>query len=85
MSEPFHKLEIRRYPGKKVWNSNESKYWKKFKDVVVSRGSNPIAGMDFCQEKPDYVAVATSKSVKLYHISRGLFESDSKTHDTMFK
>ena len=65
MSEAFQKLQIKKYPKKEYKNATESRYWKKYKDVVKQKGSHSIMDVSFCENLPDYLCVALSAKVDI--------------------
>lgn len=47
MSEAFQKLQIKKYTKKAYKNPAESRYWKKFKDVVKQKNGHSIMDINF--------------------------------------
>lgn len=85
MSEAFQKLQIKKYTKKEYKNAAESRYWKKFKDVVKQKSSHSIMCTSFCKDMPDYLCVAVSAKVDIYKITQKLYESDIKALNSLYK
>lgn len=85
MSEAFQKLQIKKFQKKAYKNPAESRYWKKFKDVVKQKNNQSIMDASFCGDTPDYLCVAVSAKVDIYKITQNLYESEIKAINSLYK
>jgi WD40 repeat protein len=85
MSEVFQKLQVKKYPKKEYKNAAESRYWKKYKDVVKQKSAYSVMDTSFCGNQPDFLCVAVSAKVDIYKITKNLFESEIKAINSLYK
>ena len=72
MSLEYQKLKPKRFAKKSYKHSQESRYWKRFKNVLLEKDeSMQLTDVSFCQgEKPYLMAAAVSARVDIYSLTQ---------------
>lgn len=76
MSLDYQKLKVKKFPKKTYKQSAESRYWKKFTNVLLERDPSQmqIGDLTFCRntgvQESSLLAVAISARVDLYKLTQ---------------
>eukprot|EP00347_Sterkiella_histriomuscorum_P009274 403341835 len=91
MSTEFQRLKPKRFPKKSYKHSQETRYWKKYQNVLMEKDESlQISDISFCKgEKPYLMAAAVSARIDIYSLTQPEgddFNDDKlKPISTMFK
>ena len=66
MSTAYRPVALKVLPRKREHETNEARYWKKFRNPTTQQEAAPVTNISFCPIAPYNIAVTSSTRIKLY-------------------
>ena len=81
----YQRLELKKLPDKREYVTAEGRYWRKFRDPVVSEFSGPVTHLSYCPVAPHELAVSAATAIALHDASTGAIRKRlTKFRDTVY-